>query len=425
LNKTSEHTLHELMLSIGQSARAASRLLASATSETKNNALIAMAHAIRKNETSLLNANKLDLEAAIQKSLAASFIDRLTLNSDRVEAMAKGLEIVAALPEPVGQLLEKIERPNGLIINRISVPIGVIGVIYESRPNVTADAAGLCLKSGNAVILRGGSDSFHTATTIMNAITEGLQQVNLPLTAIQMIPTVDRRAVDEMTQLDKYIDVIIPRGGKKLIESITANCRIPIFKHLSALCHTYIHEAANKEMTQTILLNAKMRRTGICGATDTILIDQSIASTHLPSLLNALIQSGCEIRGDKATQKIDPRVKLASSEDYDTEFLDAIVAVKIVTNLSHAIQHISEHGTQHTDAIITDDQTAAKRFLLEIDSAIVMHNASTQFADGGEFGMGAEIGIATGKLHARGPVGINQLTTFKYEVHGNGQIRPT
>ncbi|MDR3478672.1 MAG: glutamate-5-semialdehyde dehydrogenase [Gammaproteobacteria bacterium] len=412
------------MLSIGQSAREASRLLAAATSETKNNALYAMAKAIRAQKAAILTANNIDVTEATQKGTAASFIDRLTLHSDRIEAMAKGLETIAELPEPVGKLLEKIERPNGLIINRISVPIGVIGVIYESRPNVTADAAGLCLKSGNAVILRGGSESFRTATAIMQAITEGLQIAKLPLTTIQMIPTVDRAAINEMTQLDKYIDVIIPRGGQKLVEAITVNCRIPLFKHLSALCHTYIHEAANIEMAKTILLNAKMRRTGICGATDTLLIDESIAATQLPLLLDELIRMGCEIRGDQAAQHIDHRIKLAREEDYDTEFLDAIMAVKIVKDVSQAIKHISEHSTQHTDAIITDDAAVAKRFLQEVDSAIVVHNASTQFADGGEFGMGAEIGIATGKLHARGPVGINQLTTFKYQVHGNGQTRP-
>jgi glutamate-5-semialdehyde dehydrogenase len=310
-----------------------------------------------------------------------------------------------------------------LEIIRISVPIGVIGVIYESRPNVAADAAGLCLQAGNAVILRGGSESFHSGTAILTALQAGLEKTKLPLTAIQMVPTTDRAAVSEMLKMDKYIDVIIPRGGSQLIEHVAQESRIPLFKHLAGLCHTYIHQAAELAMARKIVLNAKMRRTGICGATEVLLIDQAIAASHLPSIINDLIAAGCEIRGDHAVEKLDPRVKHASDKDYDTEFLDAVISVKIVTNLSAAIAHIALHGTQHTDAIITEDKMAAETFLKEVDSAIVMHNTSTQFADGGEFGMGAEIGIATGKLHARGPVGAEQLTTFKYLVRGDGQIR--
>ena len=338
--------------------------------------------------------------------------------------MAKGLEIIENLPDPLGRELAKIERPNGLEISRISVPLGVIGVIYESRPNVTADAAALCLKSGNAVILRGGSESFHSSTAIVSALHAGLMQAKLPLTAIQLIPTTDRAAVSEMLKLDRYIDVLIPRGGQQLIERIAAESRIPLFKHLAGLCHTYIHSAADKDMAKKIILNAKMRRTGVCGATEVLLIDQSIMTSHLPPILDALIQAGCEVRGEESLIQIDSRVKLSSKEDYDTEFLDAILAVKIVDGLSTAIEHIAKHSTQHTDAIITEDYAAAQQFLTHVDSAIVIHNASTQFADGGEFGMGAEIGIATGKLHARGPVGAEQLTTFKYVVQGNGQTRP-
>jgi glutamate-5-semialdehyde dehydrogenase len=351
-------------------------------------------------------------------------LDRLALNHQRIEAMAKSLETIAELPDPIGTVLADIHRPNGLEITRVRVPIGVIGVIYESRPNVTSDAAGLCLKSGNAVILRAGSESFNSSTAIVNALHEGLNKANLPLTSIQMIPTTDRAAVSEMLKMDQYIDVLIPRGGQKLIETISAESRIPLFKHLSGLCHTYIHEAANKEMAKEIVLNAKMRRTGICGATEVLLIDQNIVQSHLPSILEVLMTAGCEVRGDERVVKLDSRVKLAHENDYDTEFLDAIISVRVVPDISAAIEHIAQHSTQHTDSIITDDAGGAERFLKEVDSAIVMHNASTQFADGGEFGMGAEIGIATGKLHARGPVGVEQLTTFKYLVRGNGQIRP-
>lgn len=412
------------MMTMGKTARQAARSLALASSDEKNKALHMMAHAIRQHESDIMNANAKDMQSAKKQGLASSFLDRLMLDHKRIEAMAAGLESIAELPDPIGTILAKIKRPNELEIDRVRVPIGVIGVIYESRPNVTADAAGLCLKSGNAVILRGGSESFHSATAIMSALHEGLKQTILPAHAIQMIPTADRSAVDDMLKMTNDIDVIIPRGGMKLIEYVSSHTQIPVFKHLAGICHTYIHQDADKAMARKVVLNAKMRRTGICGATETLLIDQAIVKTHLPDILSDLIHAGCEIRGDDAVTALHPQIKHAMDEDYDTEFLDAIIAVKVVNDISAAIAHIAAHGTQHTDAIITENQIAAKQFLQEVDSAIVMHNASTQFADGGEFGMGAEIGIATGKLHARGPIGVEQLTTFKYVVHGKGQTRP-
>lgn len=411
------------MYTLGIAARAAARQLALASTDVKNKALKLMAEAILQKKSVILEANAKDMAQAKQKGLTSAFLDRLALNNDRIEVMAKGLILIAELPEPVGKILAKIKRPNGLEIDRISVPIGVIGVIYESRPNVTADAAGLCLKSGNAVILRGGSESFHSSHAIVAAIHEGLAKTELPVTAVQMVPTSDRSAVNEMLTMDKYIDVIIPRGSQQLVDHISAESRIPLFKHLAGICHTYIHQAAEKEMAKKVVHNAKLRRTGICGATEILLVDQAVMKSHLPLILSDLIEAGCEVRGDEQVVKLDARVKPAATKDYDTEFLDAIIAVKIIDDLSAAIEHINAHGTQHTDAIITEDRHAAARFLKEVDSAIVMHNASTQFADGGEFGMGAEIGIATGKLHARGPVGIEQLTTFKYQVHGSGQTR--
>lgn len=412
------------MTLMGEFAREAARTLALATSEEKNKALRFMANAIRHHTQKILNANKNDMDLAKQKNLSSSLLDRLMLDHKRIEAMANGLETISELPDPIGTILADIKRPNQLEILRVRVPIGVIGVIYESRPNVTADAAGLCLKSGNAVILRGGSESFHSSTAILAALHEGISKTNLPAHVLQMAPTSDRAFVDEMLQMDKYIDVIVPRGGMKLIEYIASHTRIPLFKHLAGICHTYIHSAANKEMARKVVLNAKMRRTGICGATEVLLVDKAIMTSHLPAILDDLIAAKCEIRGNNEVAALNPQVKHANAQDYDTEFLDAIIAVKVVIDISEAIRHISQHGTQHTDAIITEDREAADKFLREVDSAIVMHNASTQFADGGEFGMGAEIGIATGKLHARGPVGIEQLTTFKYVVHGKGQVRP-
>lgn len=414
---------HELLLSISQRAKTASRQLALLTDTAKNAALNKMAAAIRQDKLKILAANAKDCEHAKSVNLPAAFCERLLLNDERIEAMAQSLETIAKLPDPVGRILEMIRRPNGLEIDRISVPLGVLGVIYEARPNVTTDAAGLALKSGNAIMLRCGSECFHSAMAIVAAIQQGLADSQIPAAAIQMIPTIDRDAVTEMLQMEDYIDVIIPRGGQELIKHVAANTRIPVLKHLSGLCHTYVHQDANLEMAIKILINAKMRRPGICGATEVMLIDRTIVTSHLNFILNALIEAGCEIRGDKEIVEREPRAKLATDNDFDTEFLAAIIAVKIVDDLTSAIAHITQHSTKHTDAIITENNEAAERFLDEIDSAIVMHNASTQFADGGEFGMGAEIGIATGKLHARGPVGANQLTTFKYVVQGTGQIR--
>lgn len=424
MNLSDDKDINARMLAMGEAAKSAAHQLALATTESKNKALEAMAAAIHRHEANILSANSIDVEQAKTKNLSSALIDRLSLNSQRIEAMAMGLEVISALPDPVGTILLEMKRPNGLEINRIRVPIGVIGVIYESRPNVTADAAGLCLKSGNAVILRGGSESFHSSAAIIVAIHEGLGEANLPLTAVQMVPIQDRAAVSILLTMDAFIDVIIPRGGQPLIERIAAESRIPLFKHLAGLCHTYIHSDADKEMARKIVLNAKMRRTGICGATEVLLIDRAIIQSHLPDIINDLMAAGCEIRGDDDVAKLDSRVKRAQSQDFSTEFLDAVIAIKAIANLSAAIKHIEQFGTHHTDAIITQNQDAADRFLKEVDSAIVMHNTSTQFADGGEFGMGAEIGIATGKLHARGPVGVEQLTTFKYQVRGSGQLRP-
>lgn len=409
--------------SICKSAREASHVLSGVTSEEKSEVLYCMANAIREFSSIILAANQKDMHFAKQKKLSSSFLDRLQLNNKRIEEMANGLEIIAKLPEPVGKILAKIVRPNQLEILRVSVPLGVIGVIYESRPNVTADAGGLCLKSGNAVILRCGSESIHSSLAIHKAMQNGIMQTNLPVNAVQIIPTTDREMIDEILKMDKYIDVIIPRGGMNLIQHISSNTKIPVFKHLAGICHTYIHQSADKQMARKIILNAKMRRTGICGATEVLLVDSVIANLNLPDIINDLYESGCEIRGDEKIIKIDDRVKLATTYDFDTEFLDAIIAVKIVKDIDEAISHIANHGTQHTDAIISEDMEAANKFLRDVDSAIVMHNTSTQFADGNEFGMGSEIGIATGKLHARGPVGVEQLTTFKYLVKGNGQIR--
>ncbi|OAI49171.1 gamma-glutamyl-phosphate reductase [Gammaproteobacteria bacterium SCGC AG-212-F23] len=412
-----------MLSKIGQSARDAARILALASNESRNHALKTIANTLQKHQSIILEANQKDIAQAKQKNISAAFLDRLTLTLERINAMAAGLIAIAALPDPLGKKLAVIQRPNQLEITRISVPIGVIAVIYESRPNVTADAAGLCLKSGNAIILRGGSESFFSSLAIMTAIQEGLLEANLPATAVQMIPTSDREAVTALLKMDKWIDVIIPRGGQKLIDYVTAETHIPVFKHLAGICHTYIHQEADIAMAEKILLNAKMRRTGICGATEVALIDEKIAEKCIPLLVNTLTKAHCEIRGDETAIKIDARIKPANATDFDTEFLEAIIAIKIVKNINEAIQHIAKHGTQHTDAIITEDKEAAEQFLREVDSAIVMHNTSTQFADGGEFGMGAEIGIATGKLHARGPVGVEQLTIFKYLVRGHGQIR--
>jgi glutamate-5-semialdehyde dehydrogenase len=418
-------SIEPMLLYMGRLAREAARELALAMTATKNAALEAMAARIEARAGAILEANRNDVEAARGKGRDEAFIDRLTLNQARVAAMARGLREIAELADPVGEVMASWTRPNGLEISRVRVPLGVIGIIYESRPNVTADAGGLCLKSGNAVILRSGSDSFLTSLVICNALTEGLAEAGLPQAAIQLVPTVDRQAVSLMLGgLSGSIDVIVPRGGRSLVERVQEEARVPVFAHLEGVCHVYVHAPADLAMAKKIVLNAKMRRTGVCGAAETLLVDREAAPTHLEPLVEMLIDAGCEVRGDADTQKVDQRVKPATEEDWPKEFLDAIIAVRVVDGLDGAIEHIARYGSQHTEAIITEDKDAAEKFLARVDSAIVLHNASTQFADGGEFGMGAEIGIATGRLHARGPVGVEQLTTFKYVVHGSGQVRP-
>jgi glutamate-5-semialdehyde dehydrogenase len=414
-----------MMRDIGRRARAAARMLALAPSEQKDRSLKAMAAAVRARTTDILAANAEDVAEAKDHGATPAFIDRLMLDDKRVAAIAETLEIVAALKDPVGAVMDAWTRPNGMIIERVRVPLGVVGVIYESRPNVTADAGSLALKAGNAVILRGGSESFRSARAIHAALGDGLRQAQLPEDAIQLVPTRDRIAVGLMLSgLDGAIDVIVPRGGKDLVGRVQAEARLPVFAHLEGICHVYVDKAADLAMAKTIVLNAKMRRTGVCGAAETLLVDRAVANTHLKSLVEMLIAAGCEVRGDADTQKTDPRVKPAAEEDWPAEYLDAIIAAKVVDGVEGAIAHIARYGSHHTDAIVTADQKTAERFLAQVDSAIVLHNASTQFADGGEFGFGAEIGIATGRMHARGPIGVEQLCTFKYRVRGTGQIRP-
>jgi len=413
------------MNDLGRRARAAARALALAPAATKDAALAAMAQALRAHADAILAANAEDVADAKARGTAGSFIDRLTLNVQRVEAMAAGLDDLRALPDPVGAVMAAWTRPNGLAIERVRVPLGVVGVIYESRPNVTADAGALCLKAGNAVILRGGSESFRSARAIREAMAEGLRDAGLPEDAIQLVPTRDRAAVGMMLAgLDGAIDVIVPRGGKSLVARVQAEARVPVFAHLEGVCHVYIDRAADLAMAKEIVLNSKLRRTGVCGAAETLLVDRAAAATHLAPLVAMLIDAGCEVRGDAAVQAADARVRPVSEEDWGTEYLDAIISAKVVDGLDAAISHIERYGSHHTDAIVTQDAAAAEKFLAEVDSAIVLHNASTQFADGGEFGFGAEIGISTGRMHARGPVGAEQLTTFKYRLHGNGQTRP-
>jgi glutamate-5-semialdehyde dehydrogenase len=411
------------MDALGRVARAAAAEMALASAEAKNAALTAAAAAIRAQRAAILQANARDMAAAEQRGLTAAMLDRLKLDDMRVEAMAKGLEEIARFPDPVGGVLAEWTRPNGLRIQRVRVPLGVVGIIYESRPNVTADAGALCLKAGNAAILRGGSESFHSSRAIHAALVEGLAAAGLPAAAIQLVPTIDRAAVGEMLRMSQHIDIIVPRGGRSLIERVQAESRIPVIAHLEGNCHTYVDGAADPAKARAIVLNAKMRRTGVCGATETLLVDRR-AVGQLPQLLADLIGAGCEVRGDAETQRADARVKPATAADWDTEYLDAIIAAKVVDGVDGAITHINRHGSHHTDAIVTEDAAAAERFLARVDAAIVMHNASTQFADGGEFGMGAEIGISTGKLPPRGPVGAEQLTSYKYVVRGTGQLRP-
>jgi glutamate-5-semialdehyde dehydrogenase len=417
--------LAKAMGAIGRNARSAARVLALAPTAQKDRALDLMAAAVRAQKSRILTANAEDISEARAAGVTGAFLDRLALDEVRVEDIAAGIEVVRALKDPAGVVTETWTRPNGMTIERVRVPLGVIGIIYESRPNVTADAGVLCLKSGNAAILRGGSDSMRSSRAIHAALEQGLREAGLPEAAIQLVPTRDRAAVGPMlTGLDGNIDVIVPRGGKSLVERVQAEARVPVFAHLEGVCHVYVDKAASHDMAKKIVLNAKMRRTGVCGAAETLLVDRAGAATHLKPLIEMLIDAGCEIRGDKATQAIDKRVKPVTEEDWSTEYLDAIIAAKVVNGVAEAIEHIERYGSHHTDAIITDDAATAEKFLREVDSAIVLHNASTQFADGGEFGFGAEIGIATGRLHARGPVGVDQLTTFKYCIRGSGQIRP-
>ena len=416
--------LHDAMTKLGDAARESMRELSCVPADVKNRALREAAKAIRDSAPTLAAANVMDMKAAEAKGITGSMLDRLLLTDSRIKAMAKGLEEIAELDDPVGAIMAEWPRPNGLHIQRVRVPLGVIGIIYESRPNVTADAGALCLKSGNAVILRGGSESFHSSTAIMECLRTGLRAANLPIASIQMVPTTDRAAVGEMLTMIDHIDIIIPRGGKSLIERVQTESRIPVIAHLDGNCHVFVDRAADPTMAIDIIRNAKMRRPGICGAAESLLIDRSRARDLLPGIIKALSEAGCEIRGDEETQALDKIVLKASEQDWDTEYLDAIISVKQVDGLDEAIDHINRHGSHHTDSIVTEDSVAAEKFLKDIDSAIVLHNASTQFADGGEFGMGAEIGISTGRLHARGPVGVEQLTIYKYVVRGDGQVRP-
>jgi glutamate-5-semialdehyde dehydrogenase len=417
--------LAALMRDLGVRARAAARVLALAPAAAKDDALAAMARAIRARSADIRTANDDDIAEARANGATSAFIDRLALDPKRVAAMADGLDVVRALPDPVGVVTQAWTRPNGMTIERVRVPLGVIGVIYESRPNVTADAGALCLKAGNAVILRGGSESFRSARAVHAALAEGLRQAGLPEDAIAIVPTRDRAAVGMMLAgLDGAVDVIVPRGGKGLVGRVQQEARVPVFAHLEGVCHVYVDKAADLDMARRIVLNAKMRRTGVCGAAETLLVDRAAAATHLKSLVAMLIDAGCEVRGDAATQSADARVKPADEDDWSTEYLDAIIAAKVVDGVDAAIDHIERYGSHHTDAIVTADATAAETFLARVDSAIVLHNASTQFADGAEFGFGAEIGIATGRFHARGPVGVEQLCSFKYRVRGSGQTRP-
>jgi glutamate-5-semialdehyde dehydrogenase len=415
-----EHDMRE----IARAARAAFAVLARAEPERKSAALRNAAAEVRAARSELLAANAADVAAAEQQALSAALVDRLKLDDARIDAIAVGLETVAALPDPIGTELARWTRPNGLDIARVRIPLGVIGIIYESRPNVTADAGGLCLRAGNAVILRGGSESFHSSRVIEACLRRGIAAAGLPENAVQLVPTRDRAAVGLMLGMADLIDVIVPRGGRSLIERVQRESRIPVIAHLEGLCHTYVDRAADLAMARRIVLNAKMRRTGVCGATETLLVDRAVAATHLPPILADLHAAGCEIRGDAETRALDPLARAATEADWTTEYLDAILAVRVVAGLDEAIAHVNHYGSHHTDAIVTADAAAAARFEAEVESAIVLHNASTQFADGGEFGMGAEIGISTGRLPPRGPVGAEQLTSYKYVVRGDGQIRP-
>ncbi len=417
--------LGEMMERLGRNALAAAAVLALAGTDAKNGALSAAARAIRADAARILEANARDMAAARAAALTAAQLDRLALDEKRVESMARGIEDVMALPDPIGTTAAEWRRPNGLWIQRVRVPLGVIGIIYESRPNVTADAGALCVKSGNAVILRGGSESRHSNAAIQACLVEGLTVAGLPADCIQLVPTTDRAAVGHMLAgMTEYLDVIVPRGGKSLVARVQREARVPVIGHLEGNCHVYVDRDADVRMAQTIALNAKMRRTGICGAAETLLIDRGCIDTHLVPIVRALLDAGCEVRGDPIAQKADRRVRAASEEDWYTEYLDAIIAARVVDGVDGAIAHIAKYGSAHTECIVTENEATAERFLQRVDSAIVLHNASTQFADGGEFGMGAEIGISTDRFHARGPVGVEQLTSYKYVVRGSGQVRP-
>jgi glutamate-5-semialdehyde dehydrogenase len=410
---------------MGERARAVAVVLREASTKSKNDALLAASKAIRADKEKILAANDDDMRAGEARGLSPALLDRLRLDGERIETMAQGVAEVAALRDPVGRELARWTRPNGLDIARIATPIGVLAIIYESRPNVTADAGALCLKSSNAAILRGGSESAHSSAAVHAALTEGLRKAGLPEASIQMVPTIDRAAVGMiLAGLSGAVDLIVPRGGRSLVARVQAEARVPVLAHLEGICHTYVHAQADLAKARALVLNAKMRRTGVCGATETLLIDRRILASHLVPILDDLAQAGCEIRGDKEVCIAYPSAKPANEEDWRTEYLDAIIAVRVVEGIEEAIRHIATYGSQHTECIVTEDKAVAERFLSALDSAIVLHNASTQFADGGEFGMGAEIGIGTGKLHARGPVGLEQLTTFKYIVRGDGQVRP-
>ncbi|MGJ8529950.1 glutamate-5-semialdehyde dehydrogenase [Maritalea sp.] len=421
----SSDNIAQIMAEIGSRAKQAARQLATASTSQKNLALTAAADALLTMQDQILEANQQDVKAGQTKGMTASFIDRLTLDVDRIAAIADGLRAIAELADPVGTTIASIERPNGLKIDRVRTPLGVIGVIFESRPNVTADAGALCLKAGNTVILRGGSDSYNSSRAIHSALQVGLEKAGLPKTTIQLVPTTDRAAVGEMLGgLSGNIDVIVPRGGKSLVARVQREARVPVFSHLEGICHIYVDKSADIEMTKQIVLNAKMRRTGICGAAETVLIHSDIVPEYVPVLSETLSEYNCIVRGDATVCQLFEKAELATDQDWSTEYLDAIISIKVVKDVDDAIAHIQRYSSGHTEAIIAQDMEPVDKFFAQIDSAIVMHNASTQFADGGEFGMGAEIGIATGKMHARGPVGVEQLTSFKYLVHGNGQIRP-
>jgi glutamate-5-semialdehyde dehydrogenase len=423
-NALSEAEADALIAEIGIKARKATEALGTATPEAKTAGLREAAARVRARANSLLDANATDCALAEKNGISAAFLDRLRLTPDRIEGIAQGLESVAGRPDPIGAADQEWTRPNGLRISRVRVPLGVVGVIYESRPNVTADAGGLCVKAGNAAVLRGGSDSFESSGVLIDCLREGLTAAGLPADAVQRIPTKDRNAVGAMLRGRGAIDLIVPRGGKSLTERVFNEARMPVIGHLEGLCHIYVDAGADLDMARAITVNAKMRRTGICGAAETLLVDRRAAGSHLQPLIDSLLDAGCAVRGDDLSQAADPRVTPAVESDWRTEYLDAIIAVRVVDGVEGAMAHINEYGSHHTDSIITNDQAVAQRFIREVDSAIVLHNASTQFADGGEFGFGAEIGISTDKFHARGPVGADQLTSYKYVVQGDGQTRP-